>query len=121
MSKKATNDALRAQWTEKVKEWLAGLGEEVLRTGANELAFPVVDGEGEDNAVVITVKIPVGSRDGDAYDPYAMAEDYAIRQREKAEKAKKDAEAKAKKIARDERLRQQKAEARAKHEAGKDN
>ena len=121
MSKKATNDALRAQWTEKVKEWLAGLGEEVLRTGANELAFPVVDGEGEDNAVVITVKIPVGSRDGDAYDPYAMAEDYAIRQREKAEKAKKDAEAKAKKIARDEKLRQQKAEARAKHEAGKDN
>lgn len=121
MSKKATNDALRAQWTEKLKEWLAELGEEVLRTGANELAFPVVDGEGEDNAVVITVKIPVGSRDGDAYDPYAMAEDYAIRQREKAEKAKKDAEAKAKKIARDERLRQQKAEAKAKHEAGKDN
>lgn len=114
MSKKATNDALRAQWTEKVKEWLAGLGEEVLRTGANELAFPVVDGEGEDNAVVITVKIPVGSRDGDAYDPYAMAEDYAIKQKDKAEKAKKDAEKKAKKIARDEKLRQQKAEAKAK-------
>ena len=117
MSKKATNDALRAQWTEKLKEWLAGIGEEVLRTGANELAFPVVDGEGEDNAVVITVKIPVGSRDGDAYDPYAMAEDYAIKQREKAEKAAIEAEKMAKKIARDESLRRQKAEAKAKRES----
>ena len=44
--------------------------------------------------------MPSGSRDGDAYDGYAMAQDYAMRQTAKADKAKererKSAERKAK-------------------------
>lgn len=116
MSKKATNDALRMDYTNKLVEALAALGEEVLRVGSNEIAIPVVDAEGEDNFVTFTVKVPTGSRDGDAYDGYSMAQDYAMRQEEKKAKAEKAAAEKARKIARDEKMREQKAEAKAARE-----
>jgi hypothetical protein len=86
-----------------------------MRTGTGEIAFPVVDEEGEDNWVVITVKIPTGSRDGDAYDGYSMAEDYAMNVAKKETKAKEAAAKKAAKIARDEKMRKQKAAAKAEH------
>lgn len=116
MSKKATNDALRLDYTNKLVEALAALGEEVLRVGSNEIAIPVVDAEGEDNFVTFTVKVPTGSRDGDAYDGYSMAQDYAMRQEEKKVKAEKAAAEKARKIARDEKMRKQRAEAKAARE-----
>ena len=116
MSKKATNDALRLMYTNNLMEALAALGEEVLRVGSNEIAIPVVDAEGEDNFVTFTVKVPTGSRDGDAYDGYSMAQDYAMRQEEKKAKAEKAAAEKARKIARDEKMRKQKAEAKAARE-----
>jgi hypothetical protein len=84
--------------------------------GSNEIAIAVVDAEGEDNFVTFTVKVPTGSRDGDAYDGYSMAQDYAMRQEEKKAKAEKAAAEKARKIARDEKMRQQKAEAKAARE-----
>jgi hypothetical protein len=115
MSKKATIDALREMYVNNIIEVLNAAGEDVLRVGSNEVAIPVVDKEGEEQYVVFKVQIPSGSRDGDAYDGYAMAEDYAMKQKEKAEKAAKAAEEKAKKIARDEKMRAQKkaaAEAR---------
>ena len=87
MSKKATNDALRLDYTTKLVEMLTAAGEDVLRVGSNEIAIPVVDAEGEDSFVTFTVKVPTGTRDGDAYDGYAMAEDYCLRQKNKAEKA----------------------------------
>lgn len=117
MSKKATNDALRNQYVEKLMEVLSGMDEDVLRVGSNELAIPVVDAEGEDSYVVFTVKVPTGSRDGDAYDAYGLAQEYEMKTKEKAEKAKKAAEEKARKIARDEAMRKQKAEAKAKANA----
>ncbi len=113
MSKKATNDALRNKYVEKLMEVLSGMDEDVLRVGSNELAIPVVDAEGEDSYVVFTVKVPTGSRDGDAYDAYGLAQEYEMKTKEKAEKAKKAAEEKARKIARDEAMRKQKAEAKA--------
>lgn len=113
---KATNDALRAKYVEILRKALSDLGEEVLTTGSNELAIPTVDSEGNDQYVVFTVKVPTGSRDGDAYDAYAMAEDYALKQRAKAEKAKETAAKKAAKIARDEQMRAQKAAAKKAHE-----
>ena len=115
MSKKATIDVLRADYVKRLVEMLKEEGEDVLVVGSNELAIPVVDGEGEEQYVVFKVQIPSGSRDGDAYDGYAMAEDYAMKQRDKAEKAAKAAEEKARKIARDQKMREQKkaaAEAR---------
>lgn len=116
MSKKATNDALRFDYTNKLVEALAALGEEVLRVGSNEIAIPVVDAEGEDNFVTFTVKVPTGSRDGDAYDGYSMAQDYSMKLEEKKVKAEKAAAEKARKIARDEKMRKQKAEAKAARE-----
>ena len=116
MSKKATNDALRLDYTNKLVEALAALGEEVLRVGSNEIAIPVVDAEGEDNFVTFTVKVPTGSRDGDAYDGYSMAQDYAMKLEEKKVKAEKAAADKARKIARDEKMRKQKAKAKAARE-----
>ena len=94
-------DNLRAQWLNTFKDVLEERGEEVLQTASNELAIPVVDAEGGEHFIVITVKVPTGSRDGDAYDGYAVAEDYAMKCAERKakaeEKARKDAERKAKK------------------------
>lgn len=111
MSKKVTNDALRAQYVAKVIEMFGAADEEVLIVGSNEIAIPCVDAEGEDSYVTITIKVPTGSRDGDPYDGYAMAQDYQMKQADKEAKAKKAAEEKARKIARDEVMRAKKAEA----------
>ena len=113
MSKKA-NDALRAKYIQaliaKFKD-----DEDVLRTGTGEISFPVVDEEGEDNWVVITVKIPTGSRDGEVYDGYSLAEDFTMKQAEKEAKAKEAAAKKAAKIARDQKARDEKAKNKAAH------
>lgn len=115
MSKKA-NDNLRQQFTEKVVEMFRKLDEEVLIVGSNEIAIPCVDEEGNDAYCCITIKVPTGSRDGDPYDGYAMAQEYQMKQAEKKEKAAKAAKEKAAKIARDEAMRAKRAEAKAKRE-----
>ena len=85
-TQKSLNDALRAMYLERVHTCLSQ-EDEVLVVGANELAVPVVDAEGNEKWVVLTVKVPTGSRDGDAYDGYAMAEDYQLKLANKAAKA----------------------------------
>ena len=116
-SKKSLHNALRAKYIERVSKFLADAGEEVLVTGSNEIALPCVDSEGNDEFVVITFKVPTGSRDGDAYDGYSMAEDFKIKTAEKAEKAKIAAEKKAKKIAQNKKMCEEKAKAKAEHSA----
>jgi hypothetical protein len=113
---KATNEALRAQYIDIITKLLTDSGEEVLRVKSNEIAIPVVDRDGDDSYVVVTIKVPVGSRDGDPYDGYGEAESYAMNVAAKAEKAAADAEKKAKKIARDQAMRAKKAEQKAKRE-----
>ena len=115
---KKTNDALRNKYLDLVSALLAGADEEVLRVKSNEIAIPCVDDEGNDSYVVITVKVPTGSRDGDPYDGYGEAESYAMACKQKAEKAKADAEKKAKKIARDQAYRAKQAENKAKRGEG---
>ena len=85
-TQKSLNDELRAMDLERVHACLSQ-EDEVLVVGANELAVPVVDTDGNEKWIVLTVKVPTGSRDGDAYDGYAMAEDYRMRQADKAAKA----------------------------------
>ena len=85
-TQKSLNDELRAMYLERVHTCLSA-EDEVLVVGANELAVPVVDTDGNEKWIVLIVKIPTGSRDGDAYDGYAMAEDYCLRQKAKTEKA----------------------------------
>ena len=113
---KNTNEALRAQYIELLTKLLSEGGEEVLRVKSNELAIPCVDKDGEDNYIVITIKVPTGSRDGDPYDGYGEAESYAMSVRQKAEREAEKAEAKAKKIARDQAFRAKQAENKAKRE-----
>ena len=110
VSQRALNDALRKRYMEMLKEFFENRDEEVLITGPNEIAFPCVDDAGDEKFVQLVIKVPTGSRkDGkEAYDGYAMAEDYQIKMKEKEAKAKADAEKKAKKIERDKKLREKK-------------
>lgn len=119
-SRKVLREGLKANYLDKVSEFLANYGEEVLRTGSNEIALPVVDAEGNDDYLVITFKVPTGSRDGEPYDAYSVAEDYSMKQKAKAEKAEITAKKKAEKIAKDAERRQKMAEAKAAREAEKE-
>lgn len=116
-AKKQLHEEIRAKYTALVSDFLTKQGEEVLVVGSQEIAVPCVDSEGNDEYLVITLKVPTGSRDGDAYDGYAMAEDYRRRvaaAKEREEKAKAEKE---RKIARDNAMREQKAKAKAEREA----
>ena len=98
-TQKSLNDELRALWVQRVNDCLSQ-EDEVLMVGANELAVPVVDTDGNEKWIVLTIKVPTGSRDGDAYDGYAMAEDYQLKLANKAakvaERERKTAERQAK-------------------------
>ena len=118
-SKKQLHEELRNSFMSKVAKYLTDQGEEILQTGSQEIAIPCTDSENNDEFLVITFKVPTGSRDGEAYDGYSMAEDYAIKVRQQAEKAEKAKAAKEKKIAKDKAMREQKAKAKAEHEAAK--
>lgn len=118
-SKKALHEALRAKYMEKIKMFLTEQGEEVLTTNSNEFAIPCVDEANNDEFIVLTFKIPTGSRDGEAYDGYDEAEDFKMKTEAKAEKAKEMAEKKAKKIAQDKAQREAKAKAKAEYLAKK--
>lgn len=117
-SNKKLMDELRTRYLTSVSEAMSAAGEEVLRTGSNEIALPCLDADGNEQWVVITVKVPTGSRDGEAYDGYGAAEDYKIKQEEKAVKAEAAAKHKADKIARDQKAREDRARIRAEHKQG---
>lgn len=116
VSKRNLNDKIRADYMARVREYLAQAGDEVLVTGSNEFAVPCVDADGNEEFLVLTFKVPTGSRDGTPYDGYAAAQDYSMKLADKAEKAKVAAERKAKKIERDRKMREEKAKAKAERE-----
>lgn len=120
-TKKNVKNELRAVWTEKVAEWLRTNGEDALRVSSNEIAIPVVGSDGNEDFVIFTVKVPIGSRDGEAYDGYAMAEDFKLKQDSKAAKAAEAAKAKEAKKARDEKAREEKRRAREAAKQAKEN
>lgn len=115
--KKTLDETLRNQYMTSVAEFLKNSNEEVLVVGSNEIALPCVDAEGNEKFLVVTFKVPTGSRDGEAYDGYSMAQDYSAKVAEKAEKAKAAAEKKAKKIAKDKAEREAKAKAKSEPQA----
>lgn len=118
-SKKQLHEEIRAKFMKIVADFLVEQGEEVLQTGSQEIAIPCVDSEGNDEYMVVTFKVPTGSRDGEAYDGYSMAEEYAIKVRQQAEKAEKAKAEKARKAEKDKAMREQKAKAKAEREAKK--
>ncbi len=105
---KVLNEEIKIRFLEGVSEHLEQVGEEVLRVGSNEIALPVVDEDGNEKWLVLTFKVPTGSRDGDAYDGYSMAEDYQMKQADKEAKAKAKAEESAKKKAKAEAKKKEK-------------
>ena len=116
-SARMLNDEIRARYMKPIFDFLTERGEEVLRTGTNEFGIPCVDSENNEKFILISFKVPTGSRDGDAYDGYSMAEDYALKQKNKAEEAEKRAKEKERKIARDKAQREAKAKAKAEAKA----
>ena len=115
-SKKALDEAIRARYMGRIREFLTKDDEEVLVTGSNQFAIPCVDEEGNEKFLVILFQVPTGSRDGDVYDGYSMAKDYSIKLKNKAEEAEKRAAEKARKIERDKAMREAKAKAKAERE-----
>jgi hypothetical protein len=116
-SQKALNDEIKVNYFEKVWDFLSELGEDVIKVKSNEIAFPVVDSEGGEKSVVIVIKVPTGANKGtEPYDPYAMGEEYELKEKAKREKAEKVAKAKAEKIAKDKIRREKEKELKAKRE-----
>lgn len=109
-AKKVYREKMRAAYMNKVKGFLTEAGDEILLVGSNEFAIPVVREDGEEDYVVLTFKMPTGSRDGDGYDGYALAADYQFKLAEKAKKAEAAKAAKEKKMARDAKAREAKKE-----------
>lgn len=105
LTRKQLDEEIKLRFLEGVKEHLENCGEEVLRVGSNEIALPVVDTDGNEKWMVLTFKVPTGSRDGDAYDGYSMAEDYQMKQAEKAAKAAENAAKSAKNKAKAEKAK----------------
>lgn len=114
VSRKALREKVKEYYVNKLSDFFKA-DEDVLRVGSNEISFPVVDEQGNEDFIVITVKIPTGANKGtEPYDGYAMAEEYEIKQKLKAETAKKKQIEKEKKIKRDEEYRRKKKEAEEK-------
>lgn len=109
ISRKMERELLRNEYLEKVIESFVQIGDEVLKVKSNEIAIPVVGCEGNEDWIVITVKVPTGANKGlEPYDGYEMAEEYEMKLKEKERKAKEKALAKEKKIKRDKEIREKK-------------
>jgi hypothetical protein len=112
---------LRAEMRDKIMniaiKHFADDGEEVLRVKSNEFAFPITDSEGNEDFVVINIKIPTGAEKGtEPYDGYACAQEYEMKIKSKAEAAIEKEKKKAEKIAKDELRRANEAKIKLNHE-----
>ena len=111
VSRKVERELLREDYLKQIIENFLDKDEQVLRVKSNEIAIPVVGCEGNEDFIVITVKVPTGANKGlEPYDGFELAEDYEMKLAEKERKAKENAEKKAKKIAKDEEIRERKKE-----------
>jgi len=104
-----TNTALNTNLRNSIlRDFMAFVAEkyetDTLSCSTSSFTFPVVDEEGNEKFAKISISIPRGTRNGeggyDAFDGYAVAEDFKLEQEEKAAKraaseAKKEAKRKA--------------------------
>ena len=111
VSRKVERELLRTKYLDMLVELLAYNDEEVLRVKSNEIAIPVVGCEGNEDFIVITIKVPTGANKGtEPYDGYELAQEYIMKTEEKERKAKEKEEKKKKKIERDKEMRKKKKE-----------
>lgn len=110
VSRKVEREMLREGYLNAITYYLSK-EDEVLRVKSNEIAIPVVGCEGNEDFVVITVKVPTGANKGmEPYDGYSEAESYQMKLEEKARKKAEADEKKARKMKRDEEIRKKKKE-----------
>ena len=118
VSRKNLREQVKKLYLAKVRESLESYDEEVLIVGSNKLAIPVVDAEGNEDFITITISIPTGSRDDNCpYDGYGEAESYRLKLEDNKRKAEEKEKKKVEKIKRDEEYRRKKAEQKAKAES----
>ena len=117
-SRKILREQVKSHFISKINSALTAEGEEVLVVGSNKLAIPVVDAEGNEDFIVITISIPTGSRaDNEPYDGYGEAESYRMKVEANKRKAEENAKKKAEKIKRDTEFRRKQKENREKGKA----
>ena len=89
VSRKVEREILRTEFLDRVSEFLAANGEEILRVKSNEIAIPVVGCEDNEDFMVITFKVPTGSNKGrEPYDGYSEAESYELHLRRNPKRRK---------------------------------
>ena len=93
---KILRDTARDKYFVLIKDALEKMGEDVLEVATNKIAFPIVDSEGNELSIMVTVSVPTGQRNGSGYDCYAEAEAYKVEKLEREQKAKAKAEKSAK-------------------------
>ena len=111
VSRKVERELIRNKYLEVITDALLALDEDVLRVKSNEIAIPVVGCEGNEDFLVVTVKVPTGANKGtEPDDGYEMAKDYERGLEAKEEKRKAKEAEKVKKIAKDKEIREKKGE-----------
>lgn len=88
---------MRNSFIKELMDFIESQGNEAIRIKNNEVAFPIVYENGDEAFMKIAVSIPSGSRDGDIFDAYSLAEEYVItRKRKKKSQRKKTRKSKRK-------------------------
>ena len=109
MNKKEAIDGLRNRSLQRIIDFFANEGEDVQQTKTGTVMFPAIDELGNECFLTVTVQVPKGSRDGEAYDGYAEATNYQLETKQKQKEKLAKEIAKQKKIERDQKLREEKA------------
>ena len=109
VSRKVEREILRNEYLEAIILNFLEKDEQVLRVKSNEIAIPVVGCEGNEDFIVVTVKVPTGANKGtEPYDGYELAEDYEMKIAEKERKKVEAEKKKAEKIRKDKEIREKK-------------
>lgn len=109
ISRKVEREILRNEYLEAIILNFLEKDEQVLRVKSNEIAIPVVGCEGNEDFIVVTVKVPTGANKGtEPYDGYELAEDYEMKIAEKERKKIETEKKKAEKIRKDKEIREKK-------------
>ena len=111
VSRKVERELLREDYLKQIIESFLNKDEQVLRVKSNEIAIPVVGCEGNEDFIVVTVKVPTGANKGlEPYDGFELAEDYEMKLAEKERKKLEAEKKKAEKIRKDTEIRKKKKE-----------
>ncbi len=94
--KNSNKNNIRNAYLSKIVGLLKDAGEDIGYIASNKINMPVVDEEGNEEWVTVTVSVPLGEGRGkEPYDGYGERESFEMKEKEKAEKAAEKAKKKA--------------------------